>query len=228
MDPVPVFGLVASIIQLDEATAKVIKYVNEVKDAPKELASFSLQAASLMQLLMTLKQHIEDLSVDDTSSFSSIHTLGVPGGPISQLQADMELFWTRLKYTRKKLARGLFRSSFQKDCVAVLSKIERFQGCIRSLLQDDAFRMFLMVKKDVDSIAQSQMISHIEDDQKILEWLSRRTYVERHNDVFQKRTSGTGDWLLRTKEFQSFLSTDKRVLWCYGIRMVSKFEIRSI
>ena len=30
---------------------------------------------------------------------------------------------------------------------------------------------------------------------------------------------GTGDWLLKTAEFQTFLSSGQRTLWCPGIRM---------
>ena len=30
---------------------------------------------------------------------------------------------------------------------------------------------------------------------------------------------GTGDWLLKTAEFQAFLSLGQKVLWCPGMRM---------
>ena len=30
---------------------------------------------------------------------------------------------------------------------------------------------------------------------------------------------GTGDWLLKTAEFQTFLSSGQRTLWCPGMRM---------
>jgi hypothetical protein len=35
MDPVTVIGLVAGIVQLIDTTTKAIKYINDVKDAPR-------------------------------------------------------------------------------------------------------------------------------------------------------------------------------------------------
>ena len=52
MDPVSAIGLVASIVQLIATTSKVIKYVDEVKDAPKERASLASEAANLVPLLI--------------------------------------------------------------------------------------------------------------------------------------------------------------------------------
>ena len=74
MDPVTAVGLAAGIIQLIDATAKIIKYVGEVKDAPKERESLSLEAANLMPLLMNLKQRIDSASTDDPW-FSNVRSL---------------------------------------------------------------------------------------------------------------------------------------------------------
>lgn len=65
MDPVSAIGLVASIVQLIATISKIIKYVDEVKEAPKERGSLALEAANLMPLLMTLKQRVETSSSTD-------------------------------------------------------------------------------------------------------------------------------------------------------------------
>lgn len=56
MDPVTVIGLAASIAQLIKATSKVIKYVDEVKDAPSQRENLDLETANFMPLLVMLKQ----------------------------------------------------------------------------------------------------------------------------------------------------------------------------
>lgn len=103
MDPVTALGLVASIVQLIDATSKVIKYVSEVKDAPKEREILSLEAANLMPLLMTLKQRVE-ASPTNGPWFTKVSSLGVPKGPIFQLQEAMVQLGVKLKSRRKKLS----------------------------------------------------------------------------------------------------------------------------
>ncbi|KAL2042742.1 hypothetical protein N7G274_004501 [Stereocaulon virgatum] len=65
MDPVTAVGLVASIIQLVDATGKVIKYVSGARDAPGERETLSLEAANLMPLLMALNQVVDKGSGND-------------------------------------------------------------------------------------------------------------------------------------------------------------------
>jgi hypothetical protein len=136
MEPVTAVGLVASIVQLIDATAKVIKYVSEVKDAPKERETLSLEAANLMPLLMALKQRVDTASGNDPW-FLSVYSLGVVGGPIPLLQAAMEALSVRLKSGKKKLRRHLSWPSDKKDCIATLARIERMKSLIGLALQDD-------------------------------------------------------------------------------------------
>ena len=136
MDPVSVIGLVASIVQLIETTSKVIKYIDEVKDAPRERSSLASEAANLMPLLMTLKQRVETSSSTD-AWFSSVRSLGVPGGPLTELRLLMEQLGGKLKARKKKLGGHLLWPSDQKECLALLAKIERVKSLIGIAMQDD-------------------------------------------------------------------------------------------
>ena len=136
MDPVSAIGLVASIVQLITTTSKVIKYVDEVKDAPKERASLASETANLIPLLMTLKQPVETSSSTDPW-FSSVKSLGLPGGPLTELQVLMEQLGGKLKLRKKKLGRQLLWPSDQKDCLALLTKIEHVKSLIGLAMQDD-------------------------------------------------------------------------------------------
>ena len=136
MDPVSAIGLVASIVQLIETTSKVIKYVNEVNDAPKEKLSLASEAANLVPLLMTLKQRAETSSSTDPW-FSSVKSLGLSGGPLAELQALMEQLGGKLKLRKKKLGGNLLWPSDQKECIALLAKIERVKSLIALAMQHD-------------------------------------------------------------------------------------------
>jgi hypothetical protein len=136
MDPITAIGLVASIVQLIVATSKVIKYVSEVKDAPKEQENLGLEAANLMPLLMTLKQRIE-ADPSNESWYAGVRSLIVPTGPIPQLQEAMEQLGSKLKSRRKKLSEHLMWPSDRKDCMVILSRVERMKTLIGLALQND-------------------------------------------------------------------------------------------
>ena len=179
MDPVTVLGLVASIVQLIDATSKVIKYINEVKDTPKERETLAQEAANLMPLLMTLKQRA---SSSDESWFSAVRLLGVPEGPVPQLQTAMEQMGTTLKKRRKRRGGDLLWPSDEKECIVILSKIERMKSLIALALQDDHFKLSLALKKDFSVMYEnvetvSQKVSQLDMNQQsnqtreILDWL---------------------------------------------------------
>ena len=136
MDPVSAIGLVASIVQLISTTSKVIKYVDEVKDAPTERASLASEAANLVPLLMSLKQRVETSSSTDPW-FASVRSLGLPGGPLTELQVLMEQLGGKLRSRKKKLSGQLLWPSDQKECLALLAKIERVKSLIGLAMQDD-------------------------------------------------------------------------------------------
>ena len=136
MDPVSAIGLAGVIVQLLATTSKVIKYVNEVIDAPKEKSSLASEAANLMPLLMTLKQRVETTSSKDPW-FSSVQLLGLPRGPLTELQVSMEKLGGTLKLRKKKLSGRLLWPSDQKECITLLAKIERVKSLIGLAIQND-------------------------------------------------------------------------------------------
>ncbi len=136
MDPITAIGLVASIVQLIEATSKVIKYVSEVKDAPKERENLGLEAANLMPLLMTLKQRIE---ADPSNEvwYAGVRSLIILMGPMQQLQEAMEQLGSKLKSRREKLSGHSMWPSDRKVSIVILSRVERLKALTGLALQDD-------------------------------------------------------------------------------------------
>ncbi|KAH6664496.1 hypothetical protein B0J14DRAFT_523182, partial [Halenospora varia] len=66
------------------------------------------------------------------------------------------------------------------------------------------------------------------DDEAILQWLTELEYAPQQNDYIKRRQEGTGQWLLASTEFQTFLDFDKQTLFCPGIPGAGKTILASI
>jgi Cdc6-like AAA superfamily ATPase len=62
----------------------------------------------------------------------------------------------------------------------------------------------------------------------ITEWLTRIDYSTQQSDFIGRRQEGTGQWLLNSNKFQSWLSTTKQTLFCPGMPGAGKTMITSI
>lgn len=66
------------------------------------------------------------------------------------------------------------------------------------------------------------------EDIKILNWLTPVDYGPQQTDYIRRRQPGTGQWLLDSLEFQTWLKTDKQTLFCPGIPGAGKTILTSI
>lgn len=81
------------------------------------------------------------------------------------------------------------------------------------------------IKTNVQDI-RSQLQS--EEDCRILQWLSDSDYSRPHNDNIHRRQNGTGQWLLNSEEYQSWLSASRQKLFCPGIPGAGKTILTAI
>ncbi|KAL7950636.1 ankyrin repeat-containing domain protein [Trichoderma barbatum] len=81
------------------------------------------------------------------------------------------------------------------------------------------------VGKDVHKLVHRQ---YSQEHQAILDWLTPVDYAPQHNDFFSRRQEGTGQWLLESVEFQTWLKTDGQTLFCPGIPGAGKTIITAI
>jgi hypothetical protein len=138
MDPVTAVGLVASIIQLIDATTTAIKYLNDVKDAPKDRAALAREGSSLLALLTDLRYRLEEAESTDPW-FNSVRSLGVEGGPLEQFKDVMEELARKLKPEAgiKKFGKALIWTLDKNAIGNILSKIERLKTLVSLALQKD-------------------------------------------------------------------------------------------
>jgi hypothetical protein len=63
---------------------------------------------------------------------------------------------------------------------------------------------------------------------KIIDWLSPLDHNSQQHDIISKRQVGTGDWFLHSVQYQEWLKTKGRVLFCPGIPGAGKSFLASI
>jgi Cdc6-like AAA superfamily ATPase len=75
-----------------------------------------------------------------------------------------------------------------------------------------------------------KLVQHQDDEERqaIINWLSPVDYTSQQSDFISRRQAGTGQWLLDSGEFQAWLNTSKRTLFCPGIPGAGKTMISSI
>ena len=80
------------------------------------------------------------------------------------------------------------------------------------------------------SNAVSEIRSHQRDQeyQTIIDWLTPVNYATQQNDFIAQRQEGTGDWVLRSSEFQHWLKQTNQTLFCPGMPGAGKTIITSI
>jgi ankyrin repeat protein len=67
-----------------------------------------------------------------------------------------------------------------------------------------------------------------EEEQAILEWLTPADYASQHNDFIRRQQKGTGQWLLKSAEFQNWLENTQQTLFCPGIPGAGKTILAAI
>ncbi|KAF3082326.1 hypothetical protein TWF103_003363 [Orbilia oligospora] len=78
-----------------------------------------------------------------------------------------------------------------------------------------------------DNIAMVRHKLDKKEDLEILNWLTPIDYDDQQTDYFNKRQQGTGQWLLDSTEYQSWLRTGKQILFCPGIPGAGKTILTS-
>ena len=77
MDPL---SITATILQL---TSRVIEYLNDVKDAPKDRAQCAIEASNLYSLLTTLRYRLEEGNSNEPW-YAEVQKLCTKDGPLDQ------------------------------------------------------------------------------------------------------------------------------------------------
>jgi Cdc6-like AAA superfamily ATPase len=81
---------------------------------------------------------------------------------------------------------------------------------------------------DIAGIADTIRHQPNQEKEKILEWLTPIDYGPQQSDYLKQRQPGTGEWLLDSAEYKTWLAASKQTLFCPGIPGAGKTILTSI
>ncbi len=92
MDPLSVTAGIIAVLQL---STKVISYLSDVKDAPKDRAHYAIKLSNLHSLLLNLRFRLEE---GDTSQpwYNAIRALTVGNRPLDQFKQALETLQAKM------------------------------------------------------------------------------------------------------------------------------------
>ncbi|KAL6888004.1 hypothetical protein GGI43DRAFT_430957 [Trichoderma evansii] len=107
-------------------------------------------------------------------------------------------------------------AAYAKDLLRVtpLEEVENMEAITKSMEKQSVIRI------------ESKIVS--KEHMEILEWLAPGKYGLQQSDYFDRRQPGTGQWLLKSTEFQEWIQTSKQTLFCQGIPGAGKTILTSI
>ena len=246
MDPITAIGAGASVLQLVGVAGKAIKYLNEIKNAPRERFRLAQELNNLYGILIELQSREDEANAkEDDQWLKGFRSLTVKLGPIDQLESALELIVNKVKPVSKlkKIGKAFVWPFTIKEVEEILKQIERQKSTITFALQGDQMNLTKAIKADtmqihslISGVQEMQVgVTYLQDHQeveivqKVVDWFSPLSFGDRHNDVLSRRCEGTGNWLFETAEVSAWLSGgDKASLWCSGIPGAGKTTIAAI
>ncbi|KAI9155090.1 ankyrin repeat domain containing protein [Paramyrothecium foliicola] len=237
MDPL---GATASVIAVLQISAKVLAYLNDVKEASSERAKCAIDAAHTHALLLTLRFRLEEGGFSQPW-YEAVQALAVKNGPLDQFKQVLESLQANMTDKgRLRKAGDALVWKFKKDEInGILARIERFKSLVEIALQMDHFKLSLAIKDDtgfvrkqvpviqsgVDRIRQNQEAAR---HRRLLDWLSPTSYPAQQSDTIKRRQEGTGQWFLEAPQFNQWLKGANATLFCPGIPGAGKTMMAAI
>ena len=250
------FGIIGVIGVAGQIIKIGVNFGLDWKDAPEDARSFQAELQALKTVLSETNTNIF-LNQDFVDAFHGRHsTLLSQLGPAAQdtdtramvsacrvglesLLEDLKkraqghrVGWERLK--------GAFRTGKTREAV---ENLHRQCLALNNLVAIDAVVLAASIHQEVKKGREQQQqmhhtLNHLRDrhdsreafDEQytILNWLTASDYAPQQNDFFSRRQAGTGQWLLDSPEFTTWVETEKQILFCPGIPGAGKTILTSI
>ena len=232
-------GLAASVVGIltlaCQVTALSYKYLNNVKNASKDVEDLRLKLTSLSGILAAIHrcEVVNEVTLSNGRDTGQ-NPLTVIETSLQQCTGVMEEMKLKLenksinKYESAKAALGVIESLKwplkEKEMKDYTKKPQGFKSTFTLAIsvENNASSALISnqltgVEKIVTKMASSQDTTK---KKKILEWISCIDYTLNHLQASKLKTAGTGQWFLDNTEFQSWIRGEgesSRRLWLHGI-----------
>lgn len=139
MDGLSVAGSIIAVIQI---TGKVIKYLNDVNNAPKECRQCTIEASNLHNLLINFRYRCEEIdgtNRDVAPWYDALRRLAVENGPLDQYKGMLEelLGKVELRNSGHNVKRRLSWTFSKAEAASILQRMERLKTLISIALEMD-------------------------------------------------------------------------------------------
>ncbi|KAL9628246.1 MAG: hypothetical protein Q9164_007348, partial [Protoblastenia rupestris] len=216
----------ASIAALLQVTSKVIRYLSDIQDGPKELYEIRIEICSVLSLLTQIQVQLDQAQPDDPFT-STLRSLNVPHGPFAQFYSALESIASKLAPAQKwnKLGKALRWPFGKEEIRTIFNMIGRQKVLFTLAQQNDHIALSRAIRGDVKNIYGEIRITSerlmdlqmTENHKKVHRWLAAPDPSSNYSAAVERRCRNTGSWFLESDNYQDWLSTPGALLWLYGI-----------
>jgi hypothetical protein len=131
-------GGTANIISVLQLSAKVLGYLNDVKDAPRDRAKCAIKLSNLHSLLVNLRFRLEEGSAD-TAWYAAVLALVVKNEPLHQFKQALEQLQNDMtgENISKTTDDALVWRCKEDEVTSMLGRMERLKILVETALQMD-------------------------------------------------------------------------------------------
>ncbi|KAI9873035.1 MAG: hypothetical protein M1830_000904 [Pleopsidium flavum] len=217
-DPLSITAGIIAVLQL---TTTAVQYLNDVKDAPTDRQQILIEISTVSGFLHTLKDLAERMQPGDTH-LTALRSLNAPNGPLEQFKSALERLVSKLKpgHGLRKVATALTWTLNKGEVNSILLKIERLKGIFVLALQNDHIGLSRAMNEDIVEIKRGveelKMTQRSTQHSSALRWLSSTDPSSNHKTACKKHEPTTGDWFLRSDDFEMWKNGMNNFLWLHG------------
>lgn len=135
MEPLSATASVIAILQL---SAKVLAYLNDVKDASKGYKQCATEAGNIYGLLISLRFRLEEGHAHQPW-FTAVQALAVENGPLDQFKQALETLQTKMTDggRLKRVGEAMIWKFKKEEVDDILARMERLKTLVEIALQMD-------------------------------------------------------------------------------------------
>jgi ankyrin repeat protein len=226
MDPITAVGLVASVVQIADASFRIMKVLETLKEGAKDRRKLSDEITVLWMTLRNLETQFAPLSGEVSGAWMKpLDGLAEPGGVFDQLRAALDEVYEKLATSESSFGRAMQTLRWpltQAYVDRTVAKIERLKSSIVLVGEQANIALAQEMRGDVAAVKATVDDGHFKE---VMDWLSPLNFRQKQESIAV--SPGTGTWFFASEEFQSWHTGDDRWFWCYGIPGAGKTFLAS-
>ncbi|KAF3809380.1 hypothetical protein GCG54_00011579 [Colletotrichum gloeosporioides] len=211
------------------------------RDAPGDAKKLKSEVESLHKTLLETYNHlIQD--PDFISAFEGRHSAVLSDLAAISNSDDSALLFTckqELGDVLKRLQKRLNGSRFGRERLkatvfgertqSAIGSLQRRCQVINSMISIDNTRLAANTNLEVQSTRKHLEERDLDEKKKgILDWITPIDFAAQQIDNLERRQEGTGQWLLESPEYQTWVEEDRKTLFCPGMPGAGKTMLSSI